>query len=124
MSMRLRPIMPALAALAVLFPAASQAAETRCGWFYNPSPANAWLIDKDGEWTIAEQGGFQAEGDWPQIGEQVVVNGNKGYGCTCARVETGDGRILRIISSQPKTLAACRADPALQGKEPEAPGQQ
>lgn len=39
--------------------------ETRCGWFSNPTPANIWLYDRDGEWTIGVQGGYQVEGEWP-----------------------------------------------------------
>src|SRR6266536_2441789 len=39
--------------------------ETRCGWFSNPTPANAWLWDREGEWIIGVQGDFQAEGEWP-----------------------------------------------------------
>ena len=27
--------------------------ETRCGWFSNPTPANAWLTDKNGEWLFS-----------------------------------------------------------------------
>lgn len=34
----------------------------RCGWLDNPTPGNASLYDKDGEWTIAVQGGHQGEG--------------------------------------------------------------
>ena len=43
-------------------------AGTRCGWFSNPTPANASLYDRDGEWVIGVQGGHQAEGDWPDFG--------------------------------------------------------
>jgi hypothetical protein len=32
------------------------AEENRCGWFSNPTPGNAWLKDRDGEWTIGTQG--------------------------------------------------------------------
>jgi len=32
--------------------------ETRCGWFSNPTPANAWLWDREAEWIIGVQGGF------------------------------------------------------------------
>ena len=38
--------------------------ETRCGWFSNPTPANIWLYDREGEWTIGVQGGYQVEKDW------------------------------------------------------------
>lgn len=40
-------------------------AKVRCGWFENPTPANAWLTDRDGDWIIPVQGGHQANGDWP-----------------------------------------------------------
>lgn len=49
-------------------PVGSHAAEeNRCGWFSNPTPGNAWLTDRDGEWTISVQGGYQAIGDWPEF---------------------------------------------------------
>ena len=37
--------------------------ETRCGWFSNPTPSNAFLSDRHGEWIIGLQGGHQAKGD-------------------------------------------------------------
>lgn len=116
----MRRLLPLLVLL--LAPAAAHAAETRCGWFYNPTPSNAWLIDGDGEWLISSQDVVaSAEGDWPLTGTWVKQNaGDYGYGCTCARVETDPsaGRITRIISSKPRTLAQCRADPDLRGREP------
>lgn len=94
----------------------------RCGWFDNPTPNNAWLIDRDGEWTISEQGGHQAEGDWPSLnGRQwVATNGSHGHGCACMRVIAipGSHDIARILSTQAKPLQQCRKDPALRGKEP------
>ena len=97
-------------------------AETRCGWFSNPTPANAWLTDADGEWTIAVQGGYQAEGDWPDFkpSQWVKTNVNYGYGCSCMRVtsDRGSMRIVMIHSATPKSLATCRKDKALKGKEP------
>lgn len=38
--------------------------ETRCGWFHNPSPANITLYDRDGEWILGVQGGYQLKDDW------------------------------------------------------------
>ncbi len=35
--------------------------ETRCGWFDNPTPANYSLYDKDSEWIIGVQGGYQVD---------------------------------------------------------------
>jgi hypothetical protein len=37
--------------------AVASALERRCGWLDNPSPANWWLVDKDGTWILMEQGG-------------------------------------------------------------------
>lgn len=100
----------------------SGAPETRCGWFVNPTPANAWLIDADGEWTISVQGGYQAEGDWPNFtkSQWIKTNVNYGYGCACMKVTVNkaDDKILRIISSFAKPISACRKDKALKGSEP------
>jgi hypothetical protein len=94
--------------------------ETRCGWFSNPTPANAWLHDKDGEWMIGVQGGHQAEGDWPDFKAQqwVETNGHYGYGCACFRVRVNHKthEVLEIKSSYARSLSACRKDRAL--KEP------
>lgn len=100
----------------------ANASEKRCGWFDNPSPANAWLVDKDGEWTIAVQMGYQAEGDWPQYlaGEKIDAgNASYGYWCACLEVETDPAkkRITKIISSKAKTLATCREDKSLTYKK-------
>src|SRR5688572_15850301 len=63
--------------------------ETRCGWFSNPTPANASLHDRDDEWVIGVQGGHQAEGDWPSFAPKqwVETNGHYGHGCACLRVK-------------------------------------
>lgn len=114
-------------ALIALFPLIAAAAdgkgaagiETRCGWFVNASPGNAELLDRDGEWTVAIQGGHQAKGDWPPIFDkkQKVLYGVGGYGhgCACLRVQTNveNGTIERIHSSQGKPLGQCRRDPKL-----------
>ena len=96
---------------------ATAAAETRCGWFSNPTPANASLHDRDDEWVVGVQGGHQAEGDWPSFGPKqwVETNGHYGYGCACMSVEVDreSGRVLRIKSARPRPLSACRRDPAL-----------
>lgn len=94
--------------------------ENRCGWFSNPTPANMWLEDKDGEWLIGAQGGYQAEGDTPEFDDDqwVKTNINYGYGCACLRVtvDRKEMRILKIVSATAKPLSACRNDKAL--KEP------
>lgn len=98
-------------------PTAIKASEMRCGWFSNPTPANASLFDRDGEWIVGVQGGHQAEGDWPAFApkEWVKTNGSYGYGCACIKVEVDRERkhVLAIESSRSKPLSACRKDPAI-----------
>jgi Protein of unknown function (DUF4087) len=88
--------------------------ETRCGWLHNPTPANVWLIDRQGEWTIGEQGGYQAKGDWPAFTPQqwVETNGSHGYGCACLKVKADrqTHKIIEIKSSYARSLSACRQD--------------
>ena len=94
--------------------------ETRCGWFVNPTPANIWLYDKDGEWTIGVQGGYQIEGEraWPtfKARQWVKTNGNYGYGCACmeVRVNKETKEVVEIKSARARSLAACRRDRSLQ----------
>jgi hypothetical protein len=94
--------------------------ETRCGWLSNPTPANIWLNDRDGEWTIGVQGGYQVEGDWdwPKFkrGQWIETNsGGHGYGCACmqVRVDKSNNHVEEIKSAQARPLSACRNDPAL-----------
>ena len=91
--------------------------ETRCGWFSNPTPANASLFDRDGEWIIGVQGGYQAEGDWPDFGSRqwVKTNVNYGHGCACLRlrVDRQTHKVLEIKSARARPLAACRRDRSL-----------
>ena len=93
--------------------------ETRCGWFSNPTPANISLYDRDGDWTIGVQGGYQVEGDWdwPEFKPRqwVQTNGNYGHGCACLqlRVDKKSGRVLEIKSARARPLSACRRDRAL-----------
>lgn len=110
------------AALAAFLIAGPAAAETRCGWFANPTPANAWLTDRDGRWIIGAQGGHQADGDWPSFapGQWVRQNvGSYGYGCACLDVvaDRGQRLVFRILSARARPLASCRRDPALAGLE-------
>jgi hypothetical protein len=110
----------------VLFASAAQAqqsparTQTRCGWFDNPTPGNASLFDREGEWVIGIQGGHQAEGDWPEFSgaQWVESNGHHGHGCACldvvASVRTHE--IVRITAARAKALGTCRKDHAL--KEP------
>jgi hypothetical protein len=94
--------------------------ETRCGWFVNPTPANIWLYDKDSEWTIGVQGGYQLEDEraWPtfKARQWVKTNGNYGYGCACMEVRVNKERheVVEIKSARARPLAACRRDRSLQ----------
>src|SRR5215475_12586654 len=98
--------------------------ETRCGWFSNPTPANIWLYDRNGEWTIGAQGGYQVEGDWdwPDFKPRQWVKtnaGDYGYGCACLRlrVDRKTHRVLEIKNARPRPLAACRQDQILKKLE-------
>jgi len=103
-------------------PAESEATqfETRCGWLSNPTPANISLYDRDGEWIIGVQGGYQVEGDWDwpafKPRQWVVTNaGSYGYGCAClqVRVNKETEKVLEIKSSRARTLAVCRQERSL-----------
>ncbi|MEI6427219.1 MAG: DUF4087 domain-containing protein [Pseudanabaena sp. ELA607] len=107
----------ALAIFAVTLPA--HASEYRCGWLQNPTPANWYLKDRDGSWTISSQGGYQAEGmeNLPSFNsrEYVKTNGYYGYGCACLQVETNVNqmRIVSIENGQSLKLNVCREDPTI-----------
>ena len=91
--------------------------ETRCGWFSNPTPANASLHDREDEWIIGVQGGFQAEGNWPSFKAKqwVETNGHYGHGCACLRlrVDRESHHVIQIESARARPLAACRRDRSL-----------
>jgi hypothetical protein len=91
--------------------------EMRCGWFSNPTPSNASLYDRDGEWIIAVQGGYQAEGDWPEFGvkQWVKTNVHYGHGCACLRLRVNreTRQVIEIKSARARPLAACRRDRSL-----------
>jgi hypothetical protein len=91
--------------------------ETRCGWFSNPTPGNASFYDRDGEWIIGVQGGYQAEGDWPDFGPKqwVRTNVNYGYGCACLRLRVNrkTHEVTEIKSSRARPLSQCRRDRSL-----------
>jgi hypothetical protein len=97
--------------------APTQAAVLRCGWFENPTPANAWLTDRDGEWTIAVQGGHQAEGDWPRFtrARWVRTQASYGYGCACLKLvaDAQTHTVTRIVHAASRPLHTCRRDRAL-----------
>lgn len=98
--------------------AASAGTQRRCGWFDNPTPGDAWLHDRDGEWTIGIQGGHQASGDWPAFSDAqwVVTNsGQHGHGCACLTVQASarTHEVTRIVSARAQALSVCRSDRAL-----------
>jgi hypothetical protein len=97
--------------------AASEEFEMRCGWFSNPTPSNASLYDREGEWIIAVQGGYQAEGDWPEFGAKqwVETNVHYGHGCACLRLRVNreTRQVIEIKSARARPLAACRRDRSL-----------
>ncbi len=101
---------------AALAAAAPGGSERRCGWVQNPTPGNWSLIDRDGEWIMGAQGGYQAPGmdEMPDMTTAgwVEVNGHYGYGCGCMDVATDrrTQRITRVFSARPVPLRQCRAD--------------
>jgi hypothetical protein len=111
----------ALGASMALGAAPHDKAVRRCGWFDNPTPGNAWLTDRDGEWIVGTQGGHQADGDWPEFSrrEWVRSNGSYGHGCACITlVANSEKEVLRIVSAGARPLQACRRDGALQEPGP------
>lgn len=102
--------------------AAAPRTEKRCGYLSNPTPANWWLTDRDGEWTIGVQGGYQAEGldvlpeNFYEKG-WVKTNGWYGYRCACLTVTTDrkEMRIRRIYSGEPLAIKRCKQDKSLGG---------
>lgn len=96
--------------------AASSKPESRCGWVHNPTPANWWLVDADGQWLISSQGGYQAR-DMDRMPDMttagwVRTNGHYGHGCGCLRV-TADRqtrRITRILSASSVPIRQCQMD--------------
>ena len=104
-----------LLALLAAAAAPQSAPQTRCGWLQNPTPANWWLIDRDGEWLIGAQGGYQAPGmdGMPDMSTRgwIEVNGHYGYGCACMTITAdADGKVTRIADARPKPLEQCWAD--------------
>ena len=100
--------------------AASGDFETRCGWLDNPTPNNFWLYDKDGEWTISEQGGYFVEEEWefPIFKPKQWVHrntGSYGYGCACFEMQTDRQtlQVLKIRSARGQRLSKCRRDKSL-----------
>lgn len=114
--MKIRAFIPALTV--ALLAGQALAAENRCGWVQNPTPGNWWLTDRDGQWTIMAQGGYEAAGIENigdiSAGDYVANNGNYGYACGCMKVDTdGDETITRIYSFRQLPIGKCENDGAL-----------
>ena len=95
--------------------AAAARGARRCGWLVNPTPANWWLTDRDGQWILGTQGSDQAPGmdEMPDMSTAgwVETNGHYGYGCACMTITAdAEGRVTRIADATPKPLKQCRAD--------------
>jgi hypothetical protein len=99
----------------LLLSAPAAFAENRCGWVQNPTPGNWWLTDRDGQWIIMSQGGYEAPGMDAigdiAAGDYVADNGNYGYACGCMNVETnGKDTITEIHSFKQLKLSKCKND--------------
>ena len=113
------PAVPAPRPAAV---AAAAKGERRCGWLVNPTPANWWLTDRDGQWILGSQGADQAPGmeDMPDMSTAgwVETNGHYGHGCACMTITADrDRRVTRVADAVPKPLSQCRADRSLPNLE-------
>lgn len=87
----------------------------RCGWLSNPTPANWWLTDSQGQWILGTQGADQAPGmdEIPDMSTAgwVETNGHHGYGCACMTIASdAQGRVTRVADASPRPLEQCRAD--------------
>ncbi|WP_082991665.1 DUF4087 domain-containing protein [Paraburkholderia tropica] len=94
--------------------------ENRCGWLQNPTPANWWLDDKDGTWTLSSMGDSPVPGfdDLPDMHshEWVVTNaGEHGYGCACIDMDVDKRahKVVRVNSGKVLPLRRCKADRSL-----------
>ena len=84
----------------------------------NMSPGNFTLRDRDGEWTISEQGGYEARGadKIPDLsGDEFVDLGPHGYACGCIDgvMNAQTHEVVGIIGFTQKKLKDCLADDEL-----------
>ena len=120
----LRPFLVTASLLAAL-PAQ---AETRCGWYHNPTPANVILEDADGQWWLSMQGRAPVPGfedayttefdDRLRIDYAGQVTQRYGYSCACAEGEFDASRgqydnVLSVSRLTEIPLSRCEQDPAL-----------
>ena len=117
----MRVILLCLALLAG--PVAAQDVQLRCGWLSNPTPANYFLEDAVGDWTLSIQGRGEAPGFYDADaasggrGEWVLVSpAGYGYGCACVLGVFGSprtGEVRRVDEVRYLPLQQCATDPAL-----------
>ena len=110
--------------LSVLISLSTSAEEVRCGWLDNPTPANVWLVDKEGTWVLSTQGVqnplsddsidliFQA---FDNKSEYVRTNGNHGFSCACLTLETdkSDHSVTHVSKSKQLDLKRCLEDTSI-----------
>lgn len=119
--MKKTQLIPAIISCVLTMTLPAFAIETRCGWLQNPTPANWFLKDSEGSWTISAQGGYQARGmeNIPDLerAEYVKTNGNYGYTCACLQVGTDSSqmRVTVVQTVEPLPLSTCQQDPNLPG---------
>ena len=79
-----------------------------------PVPKGRAIVDRDREWIISVQGGYEAEGDWPAFSDDqwVETNVHYGYGCAClkVRVNRSTRKVIAIESAEARALSVCRRD--------------
>ena len=101
--------------------AGTEAAERRCGWLVNPTPANYYLQDAQASWWLMSQGGLHAEGvdeHLPAFDERQYVQtqpNGYGYGCACLTVDVdaAEQNVTRLYAGKTLPLSKCERDPAL-----------
>jgi hypothetical protein len=117
--MRLTP----LTLITLLVTPTLAAAETRCGWYHNPTPGNVILEDADGQWWLSTQGsapvpGFE-DAYTPAFDNRLRldyagrVTDRYGYSCACAEGAFGKDEVLSISRLTELPLSRCEADPNL-----------
>ena len=89
----------------------------RCGWLEKSMTSGVKITDNDGVWTIRTGKDGIANDDLPILDpdQWVATSSNEGYGCVCLRVVTNVSthKVVKLISSSPKSLLACRNDKKL-----------
>ena len=96
------------------------AAVRRCGWWDNPSPGNVWLTDRQGQWTVAMQGVYEAAGDGPAFAPSQLAprDAPHGHGCACmmVRADLASRLVYDFYEAKALPLKSCRR-PLCRGRE-------